>query len=155
MRHRQIIVVLLLVGILLPGSIGYPQSRPRKPVLIRDTGVAEGKEGAEKEKMFNPMEAEKSVIVGNFYLKKKNYAAAIERYLEALEYQPNLIDAYEALARAYEKSGEIEKALAVCNDFISKYPYSPKVKKFRSQLTKLKKKQQKKQSSVVSGQWIE
>jgi len=141
MRQRQIIAALLLAAVLLPGIPGHSQSRPPKPVLIRDTAIAEGKEDVEKEKMFNPMEAERSVKVGNFYLKKKNYPAAIQRFLEALEYQPNMIKAYEALARTYEKSGEIDKAIAVCNDFISKFPYSPKVKKFRSQLSKLEKKQ--------------
>ena len=142
MRQRQIIVAILLSGVLLPPALGLSQSRPRKPALIRDTAIAEGKEDVEKEKMFNPMEAEKSVTVGNFYLKRKNYEAAIKRYLEALEYQPNLVEAYEALIRAYEKSGQIDKALAVCNDFLSKFPYSPKAELFRSQLPKLKKKKQ-------------
>lgn len=112
------------------------------PVLINDTAVAEGKEDAENDKMFNPMEAEKSVEVGNFYLKRKNYSAAIQRYLEALDYQPNLVTAYEALVRAYEKNDEIDKAITVCNDFLSKFPYSPKADTFRSLLAKLQEKKQ-------------
>ncbi len=124
---------------LLPG---LAQSRPQKPVLIRDTGKAEGKEDEEaaKAKVYNPMLAEKNVKVGNFYFKKKNYTAAIQRYLEALEFQPNRIEAYEALGKAYEKNNEPEKALAVYRDFIEKYPASPKAPAFKSQAAKLEKK---------------
>jgi len=120
----------------------YPQSPPRKPALIRDTAVADGKEDAEaaKKKLYNPMMAEKSVKIGDFYLNKKNYDAAIQRYQEALEYQPNRIEAFEALGRAYEKKGEKDKALAVYKDFIEKYPASPKVAEFRSKMAKLQKK---------------
>src|SRR5262245_28201128 len=107
-----------------------PMSRAqgRRPALIRDTDKAEGKDEVEvsKEKTYNPLEAERSFRVGDFYLKKKNYTAAIQRYLEAIEYQPNLIKAYEALARAYEKSGKTDKALSIYRDLIQKNPDHPK-----------------------------
>jgi len=86
---------------------------PQMPTLIRDTDVAEGKEDNESPpaKEFNPLLAEQNINIGNFYLKKKNYTAAIQRYLTALEYHPDSIPAHEALARAYEKSGDIAKAI--------------------------------------------
>jgi tetratricopeptide (TPR) repeat protein len=69
----------------------WPQTPPNRPALIRDTDKAEGKEEeATKEKTYNPMEAEKSVKIGDFYFKKKNYNAAIQRYMEALDYHPTL-----------------------------------------------------------------
>lgn len=128
------------VPALLPAA---PQGRPQKPALIRDTDVAEGKEAppdVEKAKVYNPMMAEKIVKIGDFYYKRKNYEAAIERYLEALQYQPGRVDAYESLGRTYEKTGEIAKAVNIYKDFISKNPDSPKIPDFRSKLARLEKK---------------
>ena len=133
--------VFLLLSLTLPA---FSQSHnSRRPELIRDTDEAEGKESAgdaatPKEK--NPMLAEQNVNIGDFYLKKKNYDAAIQRYLEAIEYQPSLIRAYEALARAYERKGEPAKAINAYKDFIQKNPDSPKIAEFRTRLAKLEKK---------------
>jgi tetratricopeptide (TPR) repeat protein len=118
------------------------QIRSQRPGLIRDTDTAEGKDESvpDKPKEYNPLLAQNNVKIGNFYLKRKNFAAAIQRFLEAIEYQPNLIEAYEALTSAYEKNGEISKAANICRDFISRNPESPKVVEFKSKLAKLEKK---------------
>jgi tetratricopeptide (TPR) repeat protein len=135
-------ILWLLVAASLIWVPGWAQTRSKKPALIRDTDVAEGKveEEASKEKIYNPMMAEKCVEVGNFYLKRKNYEAAIGRYLEALEYQPNLFEAFSALGRAYEKDGKPDKALSVYKDFLAKFPNSSKAPEFRSKAAKLEKK---------------
>jgi tetratricopeptide (TPR) repeat protein len=119
------------------------QARPqRPPALIRDTEKAEGKEEAEaaKEKEYNPILAAQNIKVGDYYLKRKNFDAAIERYLEALQYKPDSIDAYEALGRTYEKKGDVAKAMDVYRDFIRKNPDSPKKGDFQSKLSRLEKK---------------
>ncbi len=117
------------------------QSRPGKPALIRDTDAAEGKEEADvpKEKEYSPVLAAKAVQIGDYYFKKKNYDAAVERYLEALQYQPELVDAYEALGKTFEKKGETLKAQEVYRDFINKNPTSPKLAEFKTKLAKLEK----------------
>jgi len=119
------------------------QSRPqRPPALIRDTDKAEGKEEPEavKEKEYNPVLAEQNIKIGDYYLKKKNFDAAIERYLEALQYKPDSIEAYDALGKTYEKKGDIAKAMTVYRDFIRKNPDSPKKAEFQSKLSRLEKK---------------
>jgi tetratricopeptide (TPR) repeat protein len=135
-----IFIVLLLASLTLP--ISAQSDKSRTPVLIIDTGVAEGKAASEapKAKEQDPVQAKQSVNIGNFYLKQKNYAAAIERYLEAIEYQPNSIRAFEALARAYEKNGEITKAISIYKAFLEKNPDSPGSSDFRIRLAKLEKK---------------
>src|SRR5688572_10765276 len=140
MQFHNILGVLLLL--LLVETSGWGQSKGGRPALIRDTDVAEGKEEAEvsKEKPFNPLEAEKSIKVGDFYFKKKNYLAAIQRYLEALQYQPNLLKGYEALGKAYEKQKSFDKAVEIYKDFIRKNPSSPKVPEFQALVAQLEKK---------------
>jgi tetratricopeptide (TPR) repeat protein len=113
-----------------------------RPELIRDTAAAEGTESTEAEptKEFNPLLAEQNINIGNFYLKRKNYAAAIQRFRDALEYQPDSVRACEALARAYEKNGDLSKAAETYRNFIEKNPDSPKSAEFRNKLEKLEKK---------------
>jgi tetratricopeptide (TPR) repeat protein len=122
----------------------YAQNRsPRKPPeLIRDTDAAEDKADTEAttKKEHNPMLAEQNIEIGNFYFKKRNYDAAIQRYLEAIEYQPDSVRAYEALTRAYEKKGDNQKAITACKEFIEHNPDSPKSPEFRTRLAKLEKK---------------
>jgi len=138
---------LLILVFFAPASAswqGLAQSPPqsRKPALIRDTDTADGKDEPDvnQPKELNPLLSEKSLKIGDFYYKKKNYVAAIQRYKEAIEYQPDHAEAYEALSRAYEKNGDQSKALDVYKDFIQKNPDSPKVAEFRAKLAKLEKK---------------
>ena len=132
--------VFLLFSITL-SAIAQTRS-PRKPELIRDTDTEENTDAADvpQAKEPNPLLADESVDIGNFYFKKKNYFAAIQRYLEALEYQPDSVRAYEALARAYEKNGETAKAINTYKTFLEKNPDSPKAAEFRNRLAKLEKK---------------
>jgi tetratricopeptide (TPR) repeat protein len=137
---------LFLCLVLLPTSATLPvcaqSSKPKPPELIRDTGVAEGMEASEAPqiKAQDPVLAKQSINIGNYYLKQKNYAAAIERYREAIEYQPNSSRAYEALARAYEKNGDITKAIGAYKAFIEKNPNTPDASEFGVRVAKLEKK---------------
>ncbi len=151
----RLILLLLLLLSAFPYS-ARPQNS-RKPELIRDTDIAEGKESPEATEVTepepDPLLAEKSFKIGNFYYKRKNYTAAIQRYMEALAYRPDWAEATEALARAYkgeaaayeaeirafEKSGDFAKAIEKCKDFIKTYPDSPKLSDFRSKLSELEK----------------
>jgi tetratricopeptide (TPR) repeat protein len=136
----------LIVFFLLPLSFTLPafaQSKnSRKPELIIDLDVAEGKDTAETPavKERDPKLAKQNIGVGDYYFKSGNYAAAIQRYLEALEYQPDSIPGLEALARAYEKNGEIAKAIAAYKNFIDKNPDLPSTHECRIKLAKLEKK---------------
>jgi pentatricopeptide repeat protein len=124
---------------------GYSQVHPqRRPELIRDTDAAEGKAEeeepeVEKPKELDPLRASQNLKIGNYYFKRKNYDAAIQRYQDAIGYQPDLTDAYEALARAYERNGNLSKAIDVFKEFIRKHPDSPKVTEFQARADKLAK----------------
>jgi pentatricopeptide repeat protein len=122
-------------------SIGPAAAQGKRPELIRDTEETNTTEAADVPvlKEPNPLLSEQSVNIGDFYYKKKNYEAAIRRYLEAIEYQPNSARAYDSLARAYAKNDEPTKAIAAYKEFVEKNPDSPKSSEFRSKLEKLQK----------------
>jgi tetratricopeptide (TPR) repeat protein len=53
---------------------------------------------------WNPHKAMKNVEVGDYYMKRGNYRAAISRYREALEWKPKDATATFKLAQALDKS---------------------------------------------------
>jgi tetratricopeptide (TPR) repeat protein len=124
-------ILLLFIPLLSRPTIATSQAQ--RPELIRDTDQAEGKPDPdlEKPREFNPLQAEKSYEIGKFYFKKKNYAAAVDRYREALEFHPQmaearkaLAEAYIKLARQYEKDGNLEEAIDTYRQYIRDYPDS-------------------------------
>jgi len=71
--------------------------------------------------------AEHEVYVGQFYLKKENYQAAIKRLEKALENYPNYYyrdEAYYHLGQAYLKTGAKDKAKETFNQLFEQFPGS-------------------------------
>ena len=61
--------------------------------------------------VFDPLHARRSLDVGKFYLNKGAYDAAIDRFMEASNYQPALAMPWRFLGEAYEKKHENAKAV--------------------------------------------
>jgi outer membrane protein assembly factor BamD (BamD/ComL family) len=139
MLNAAIAVLVLLVVPLCSLPLTAQSRSAKKPGLIRDTGVAEARDSAPEVKEPDPLLCEKNIKIGDFYFKKKNYEAAISRYLEAIEYQSDSARAFESLARAYEKNKEPDKAIITYQRFIKENPDSPNAGEFRTQLKKLEK----------------
>ncbi len=100
--------ILLSFSLILPVF-----GQAKRPVLIRDTDKAEGKEDSPdvaKPKEYDPAAAEKNLTIGDFYYKKGNYDAAVDRYLDALGYKPGFAKARDALQRACNKALEEHRA---------------------------------------------
>ena len=133
------VAVVLLFSAVLPAQDG-PQP-VRKPMLIRDTDIAEGIEPEpEPAKEPNPARSRENLNIGNTYFKRGNVTAAISRYIEAIAWQEDSIPAHEALARAYERNGEFTKAILTLETVIEKNPDSRKNREFQAKIASLRKK---------------
>jgi len=71
---------------------------------------------------YNPPGARKSVEVGNFYLKKKEYKAALSRFQEAVQEDSHFASAYLGLGKCYEKIGLKNKALDAYKKYLDELP---------------------------------
>ena len=69
-----------------------------------------------------PSPAWKSVEVGDFYLRRKKYRAALSRYKEAARVDPYYAPAYLGLGRVYDKIGLKEKALENYHKYLDLLP---------------------------------
>jgi len=89
---------------------------------------------------WNPMKAMKAIEVGDFYLKRENYTAAISRYREALEYKPHDAEATYKLGEALEKSGDLKGAMQNYQEYLKILPKGPYEDKAQKAIARLKQK---------------
>ena len=66
--------------------------------------------------------AAKSVEIGDYYLRKKKFNAALSRFQEALKTDPHYAPAYRELGKTYERMGNPQKALAAYRKYLDELP---------------------------------
>src|SRR5689334_11249426 len=104
MKFPELILLAVLLVTLAP-SLGAqqidPSTPPPPPPAEAPPAPTAPSEPAAP--VFDPLHAEKSVEIGTFYLKKGNYDAAIDRFMDATRFQPKLAAPWKLLGEAYEK----------------------------------------------------
>ena len=66
--------------------------------------------------------ASKSVEIGDYYLRRKKFNAALSRFLEAAKTDPHYAPAYQELGRVYERMGLRQKALDAYRKYLDELP---------------------------------
>jgi tetratricopeptide (TPR) repeat protein len=105
-----------------------PPSDDQKSHPLSGAAVVEAQDSAsdvQEMHPWDPHKAAKDVEVGDFYFKRKNYHAALERYKEALIYKPNDAVANFRLAECLEKTGNPSEALVHYQEYLKILPHGP------------------------------
>lgn len=108
-------------------------------VLTLLLGVAATRAAGQEEPSYDPYKAEKSVEVGMFYFKKKNYDAAIERFKDAIRYKPNFARPHKLLGQCYEKQRERQEAIVWYEKYLQILPAAEDAASIRKRIEKLKR----------------
>jgi tetratricopeptide (TPR) repeat protein len=87
---------------------------------------------------WDPHKAVKDVEVGDYYFKRKNYRAALDRYKEALYYKENDAVATYRLAQCQEKLGQPDEALQNYEAYLKILPHGPFAEEAQKAITRLK-----------------
>ena len=66
--------------------------------------------------------ASKSVEIGDYYLRRKKFNAALSRFQEALKTDPHYAPAYRELGKVYERMGLRQKALDAYRKYLDELP---------------------------------
>jgi tetratricopeptide (TPR) repeat protein len=74
---------------------------------------------------WDPHKAAKDVEVGDYYFKRKNYKAAIERYKHALIYKQDDAIATYRLAESLDKTGNSADAVTYYRGYLKILPHGP------------------------------
>jgi tetratricopeptide (TPR) repeat protein len=87
---------------------------------------------------WDPHKAAKDIEIGDFYFKRKNYRAALERYKEALVYKPNDAIANFRLAECQEKTGKPGEAATYYEAYLKILPHGALAPDAQKALERLK-----------------
>jgi tetratricopeptide (TPR) repeat protein len=95
---------------------------------------------APAEPVFDPLHAEKSIEVGTFYMKKGNYDAAIDRFVDATHFQPKLAMPWKLLGEAYEKKHDNGSAIESYKKYLEIFPGAEDAAKVKKRISMLEEK---------------
>lgn len=115
----RILSRLTLFLLLLTGAPAFAQEHPPIP------------------DQWDPYRAEKNLEIGRFYLKKGNYDAAIERFLDAIRYRSNFAVPHKLLGEAYEKKAEKTEAVKYYRKYLEILPQADDAGKIKKKIEDL------------------
>jgi tetratricopeptide (TPR) repeat protein len=115
------------------------KNHPDSKSAIADMEAADSPETSDVQEFhpWNPMKALKDVEVGDYYFKRKNYRAALDRYKEALYWKENDAIASFRLAQCQEKLGNKEAARKYYEQYLKILPEGPFAKDAHTSLDRL------------------
>lgn len=99
------------------------KKHPQSSAAVTDTDDDDNGSDVSEMHPWDPHKAAKDVEVGDFYYKRKNYRAAIDRYKEALVYKPNDAEATYRLAECQDKTGDSAEAITHYEDYLKILPH--------------------------------
>jgi tetratricopeptide (TPR) repeat protein len=117
------------------------KNHPYSKGTVADLGLAGASDnsGVQEFHPWNPMKALKDIEVGDYYFKRKNYKAALDRYKEALYYKDNDAVASFRLAVCQEKIGDKAEAKKYFEQYLKILPEGPLAKDAHASLERLAK----------------
>jgi tetratricopeptide (TPR) repeat protein len=119
------------------------KNHPDSKDAVADLDMADNPDtsGVQEFHPWNPLKALKDIEVGDFYFKRKNYKAALERYKEALYYKDGDALASFKLAVCQEKLGDKADARKYYEQYLKILPEGPFAKDAHASLDRLAKAQ--------------
>ena len=92
---------------------------------------------------WDPLRAEKDLEVGQYYMKRGDYDAAIDRFSDAIEAKPGYAVPFKFLGEAQEKKGVKKKAIKSYQRYLDLVPRADDADKIRKKIEKLTKEAEK------------
>jgi tetratricopeptide (TPR) repeat protein len=156
MRFAGSVFLLAALGVLWMASTGAAQdpqqessskppdaaASPAKKADKSNKGSS-NKDSATKnapdQPMWDPLRAEKDIEVGEHYMHKGDYDAAIDRFQDAIEAKPGYAIPFRYLGEAQEKKGLKKQAIKSYQRYLDLYPHAEDAAKIKKKLEKLYK----------------
>jgi tetratricopeptide (TPR) repeat protein len=115
-----------------PSAPESPRSKPTKN-NNKDAPI----KSAPDQPTWDPLRAEKDLEVGQFYMKKGDLDAAIDRFQDAAAAKPGFAIPFRYLGEAQEKKGQKREAIKSYTRYLDLYPHAEDKDKVRKKIDKL------------------
>lgn len=143
-------IALLSPGSLLRAQDSAPESsskpaeppKPKKPDKKQKSDTAT--QNAADQPAWDPLRAEKDLEVGQYYMRKGDVDAAIDRFQDATTAKPGYAIPFRYLGDAQEKKGLKKQAIASYSRYLELYPHAEDGDKIRKKIDKLRSEVEKK-----------
>jgi tetratricopeptide (TPR) repeat protein len=152
MRLSRTIPILAAVFLLLAAPHASAQNPPQEssskpaspPDEVKQKSPAKQKKdtatrNAPDQPAWDPLRAEKDLEVGQYYMKKGDLDAAIDRFQDATAAKPGYAIPFRYLAEAQEKKGLKKQAIKSYQRYLDLYPHAEDRDKVRKKIAKLYK----------------
>ena len=121
------------------------KKHPNSVDAVSDLVVDENAPASDVQEMrpWNPMKAMKDIEVGDYYFKRRNYRAALDRYKEALYYKDSDAISTFRIAQCEEKIGTKEDAKKYYESYLKILPQGPFAKEAQASIDGIGKNEKK------------
>ncbi len=117
-----------------PADAGPPKQKPA-PKTNKDNAT----ESAPDQPMWDPLRAEKDLEVGQYYMRKGDVDAAIDRFQDATTAKPGYGIPFRYLGEAQEKKGLKKPAIKSYQRYLDLVPHADDADKIKKKIEKLYK----------------
>jgi tetratricopeptide (TPR) repeat protein len=152
MRFGRTIPILAALFLPFAASLAHAQDPPQEssskpaspPSDMKPKSPAKQKkdtatQNASDQPAWDPLRAEKDLEVGQYYMKKGDLDAAIDRFQDATVAKPGYAIPFRYLAEAQEKKGLKKQAIKSYQRYLDLYPHAEDGDKVRKKIDKLYK----------------
>lgn len=123
-----------------PTPPSAPTSAPRATPKSKSSGKKNKDSAASSapdQPKWDPLRAEHDVEVGQYYMKKGDLDAAIDRFQDAADSKPGFAIPYRYLGEAQEKKKQKREAIKSYTRYLDLYPHAEDAAKIRKKIDKL------------------
>jgi tetratricopeptide (TPR) repeat protein len=114
-----------------------PQQAPKKNPAAPGQKSGAATQGPAEEPVWDPQRAEKDLEVGQYYMKRGDVDAAIDRFEDAILAKPGYALPYRYLGDAQEKRGLKRQAIKSYTRYLDLYPRAEDAGKIHKRIEKL------------------
>ena len=165
-RQASLWAAILAMAVGVSGSAGAAvwaqpqepaQDAPAKPADQPASPAPPAKSSGKKQKdsatqsaddqpKWDPLRAEKDLEVGQYYMRRGDVDAAIDRFQDAIEAKPGYAVPFRYLGEAQEKKGLKKQAVKSYKRYLDLYPHAEDKEKIQKKIDKLYKEIEKRKS---------
>jgi tetratricopeptide (TPR) repeat protein len=121
-----------------------PSDKKAPPKTNKDNAT----ESADDQPKWDPQRAEKDIEVGQYYMRKGDVDAAIDRFTDATVAKPGYAVPFKYLGEAQEKKGLKKPAAKSYQRYLDLYPKAEDAEKIRKRIEKLYKEAEKEKNDI-------